>query len=339
MVKKLNDCKANVSYAKKHFHATTPRLAIVIPCYDEEKVLDQTARKMKELLEELIDSGKIAFDSYVLFVDDGSQDKTWSLIFNLVHDSEFFRGLKLSANFGHQSALIAGLETAQDTCDISVSIDADLQDDIQAIPLMLDAYRRGSDIVFGVRNCRKSDSGFKRITAQSFYRLMELMGVKFVYNHADYRLMSKRALKSLLCFNERNLFLRGIVSSLGYPSEKVYYERKARTAGESKYPFTKMLAFAFDGISSFSIVPLRLVTLTGFLVSFLSMIIGIYVLYQKFFGETVAGWSSTVLPICLLGGVQLLSIGLLGEYIGKMYKEVKFRPRFLIDESIVHTSK
>lgn len=307
------------------------RLAVVMPCYNEEEALPRTAQEVARLFEVLKSENMIADDSYVLLVNDGSKDKTWETIESLHGQSPMFRGLKLARNFGHQNALLAGLMHATDA-DAIVSIDADLQDDPQAIRAMLEKFYGGYEVVYGVRSDRSSDSWSKRFTAQTFYKIISGLGVDSVYNHADYRLMSQRAIQTLGSFSEVNLYLRGMVPLVGFRHAKVEYVRAPRTAGESKYPFRKMLSFAWNGITSMSIRPLRFVTWMGFLVFGISIILSLYALAVYFFWNTVTGWASTVIPIYFIGGVQLLCIGILGEYIGKIYKEVKRRPRFIIEE-------
>lgn len=306
-------------------------LYIVVPCYNEELVLDETSKRLKEKLTALMTAGKISEKSRVLFVDDGSKDKTWEKISALHKEDKLFSGLKLSRNKGHQNALLAGLMTAKELADVTISLDADLQDDINVIDQFVDKYHEGCDIVYGVRSARKTDTFFKRNTAGGFYKLMKLLGVDLVDNHADYRLVSKRALEGLSQFKEVNLFLRGIVKQIGFKSDIVYYERSERFAGESKYPLKKMLSFAFDGITSFSIKPIRLVTVTGFLVFAVSIIMIIYALVSTIMGQTVAGWTSLMCSIWLLSGLQIMSLGIVGEYIGKIYTEVKARPKYIID--------
>lgn len=309
------------------------RLSIVVPCYNEEDVLPETVRRLAALMDRLVAEGKIATDSEVLFVDDGSRDATWHLVGEAHRADGRVRGLKLSANRGHQIALLAGLFGASG--DAIVSIDADLQDDVAAIESMVDAYNRGKDVVYGVRGSRASDTGFKRGTAQMYYRILAALGVKVVFNHADFRLLSRRALEALKQYSEVNLFIRGIVPLLGYPSETVYYERTARFAGESKYPLRKMLALAADGVTSFTAFPLRLIALLGIAVSILSVAMVLWVLWIKVFsGRAVPGWASSVIPIYFLGGIQLLSIGVLGEYVAKLYFEAKRRPRYFIEEQL-----
>ncbi len=306
-------------------------LYIVVPCYNEEEVLPETSKRLLQKIESLKADGRISDKSRILFVDDGSRDKTWEMISSLHKENPHFAGVKLAHNRGHQNALLAGLMTAKEYCDIAVSMDADLQDDIDAIDKMLDENDTGCDVVYGVRSSRATDTAFKRMTAQGFYKFMKLMGVDIVYNHADYRLMSRRALEGLAEYKEVNLFLRGIVPLIGFKSSSVTYERHERFAGESKYPLKKMLSFAFDGITSFSIKPIRWVTLIGFLIFVASILAIIYSVVSKILGVAVAGWTATMLSIWMLGGIQLLSIGIIGEYIGKIYIESKERPRFLIE--------
>ena len=309
----------------------TPILYLVIPCYNEEEVLPETTRRLKEKFSALTSAGRISELSRILLVDDGSKDHTWPMISALAKEDCRFGGVKLSRNRGHQNALLAGLMTAKGQCDCCISMDADLQDDINAIDQMLDAFSEGYEVVYGVRSSRESDTFFKRSTAQGFYKFMKLMGVDIVYNHADYRLLSGRALEGLGQFREINLFLRGIVPLIGYKSTTVTYVRSERFAGESKYPLKKMLAFAFDGITSFSVKPIRWVTGLGFLLFIASIIAVLYSLVVKLLGQTVAGWTATMISIWMIGGIQLLSLGVIGEYIGKIYTEVKDRPRFIIE--------
>lgn len=303
-------------------------LYIVVPCYNECEVFPMTAEELTKLLSSMISDGKISDKSRILFVNDGSRDNTWELIENEYNKNNFVCGLKLAGNVGHQNALYAGLMAAKDKCDITISIDADLQDDTKAIPKMVDKYYEGCDIVYGVRSARKTDTFFKRTTAQGFYKFMHRMGVKTVYNHADFRLMSARAVNQLGNYSERNMFLRGIVPLIGYKTDSVYYERKERLAGESKYPLKKMLSFAFDGITSFSIKPITLISALGIIIIIASIIAAIYSIISYFCGNTVPGWTSLMLSIWFIGGVQLLSIGLIGQYIGKIYVESKHRPRY-----------
>lgn len=312
------------------------RLAIVVPCYNEEEVLTTSFKALREMLDNMILKGKIAEDSFILFVNDGSKDRTWELIEeeHRNYPNQIY-GCKLAANVGHQFALTAGLLTVQEMSDMVISIDADLQDDINSIEEMLDQYHKGCDIVYGVRRARTTDTLFKRVTAQSFYRLLEIMGVKTVYNHADYRLMSRRAVREFAKYKEYNLYLRGIVPLLGYKTACVYYDRKERTAGESKYPLKKMLALAFEGISSFSVKPISIVMGLGIGIMFCSVLAAIYALISYFNGYVEPGWTSLILSIWFLGGIQLFAIGLIGKYIGKIYIEVKHRPRYTIEEMLI----
>ncbi len=309
-----------------------PILYIVIPCYNEQEVLPITAPMFLQKINDLYIDGKISEHSRILFVNDGSKDQTWNIITELSQLDEHYCGISLSRNRGHQNALLAGLMEAKEKCDISISVDCDGQDDIDAIDKMVDEYLSGSDVVYGVRSDRKTDTAFKRGTAQFFYKLMKAMGVDMVYNHADYRLMSRRALEALSQFKEVNLFLRGMVPMVGYKYSCVEYSRKERMAGKSKYPLKKMLSFAMDGITSLSVKPIRLITAFGFIVAAISLIGIIWSVVTALIGSSVAGWASTVSIICFLGGVQLLSLGVIGEYIGKIYLEVKARPRYIIDK-------
>ncbi len=308
------------------------RLYMVIPCYNEEEVLPETARRLREKLTTLMEAGTIAPDSRVLFVNDGSRDRTWEIIRELHRQDGLFCGVNLSRNRGHQNALLAGLMVAKDRCDMAISMDADLQDDIRAIDAFLEQYlQEGCDVVYGVRSSRETDTVFKRSTAGLFYRLMRGMGAQIVDNHADYRLMSRRALEALSQFEEVNLFLRGIVPMVGFKSSIVTYERQERFAGTSKYPLGKMLSFAFDGITSFSTVPIRFIAFAGFFIFMASLAAQVVFLVQKLLGYTVQGWATTMGSIWLIGGIQLLSLGVIGEYVGKIYMEVKHRPRFIIE--------
>lgn len=309
-------------------------LYVVVPCYNEEEVLNETSRQMLELFDKMKRAELINNKSRIVFVDDGSKDRTWSIIDTLSREHTEIAGIKLAHNAGHQNALYGGLMTVKDQCDCAISIDADLQDDISVIPEMVRKFRNGCDVVYGVRNRRDTDTFFKRTTAVMFYKLMNLMGVKIVFNHADYRLMSRRALDALSEFEERNMFLRGMVPLVGYRSDCVYYDRNERFAGESKYPLKKMLSFAFDGITSFSISPIRMISAFGTIVCVIAVIMAVYALVEKLLGNTGAGWASLMMSIWFIGGVQLLSVGLIGEYIGKLYKEVKRRPRFIIEAYI-----
>lgn len=308
------------------------KLYLVVPCYNEEEVLPETSKRLSEKMTSLMESGLIDSDSRVVFVNDGSKDKTWEIICDLHKQNKLFRGICLSRNRGHQNALLAGLMTVKDECDAVISMDADLQDDINAIDEMVEKYNEGYDVVYGVRSSRKKDTFFKRTTAQGFYKLMKAMGVETVYNHADYRLMSRRALDGLAEFKEVNLFLRGMVPLVGFRHATVTYERGERFAGESKYPLKKMLAFAFEGITSLSIKPIRLICTLGVLIFCVSIGMLIYSLIRHFMGHTIAGWASLAVSIWALGGIQLLAIGVIGEYIGKIYLESKQRPRFLISD-------
>ena len=305
-------------------------LYIVVPCYNEEAVLPETSRRLREKLETLAAMGKISPQSRVLFVNDGSRDRTWELISQLHENDPIFCGVDLSRNRGHQNALLAGLMTARDRADLVISMDADLQDDVDAVDAMVDKYLEGVDIVYGVRSSRKKDSFFKRTTAEAFYRLMNLMGADTVFNHADYRLMSRRALDGLAQFQEVNLFLRGIVPMIGYRTDTVEYERGERFAGESKYPLKKMMAFALEGVTSLSIKPLRMITALGFLIFLVSLVMIVYNVARWIGGNTITGWASLACSIWLIGGLILLALGVIGEYMGKLYLESKHRPRFLI---------
>lgn len=308
-----------------------PKLTIVVPCYNEEEVLPETIAQLNNMLGELITEKLISNESKLLFVDDGSKDKTWSLIYKESLENRAVHGLKLSRNVGHQNALLAGLLTAKKSSDCVISIDADLQDDIQIIREFIVKFKDGFDIVYGVRKRRDTDHIFKKKTAEFFYKLMRKLGVNLIYNHADYRLMSKRAIDELERFEEVNLFLRGIVPLIGFPSTSIYYDRKERLAGTTKYPLKKMLSFAFEGITSFSITPIRFVLLLGLVSFFVSFLFGCYFITLKFLGGAETGWTSLITSIWLIGGLQLIAIGLIGEYIGKIYKEAKRRPKYSID--------
>lgn len=308
-----------------------PVLTIVVPCYNEEEVLPETISVLKNELKQLIDINEISNDSKVLFVDDGSRDRTWSIIYKDSLESKMIHGLKLARNVGHQNALLAGMITASKTSDCIITIDADLQDDVGVIKDFIRNYKDGFDIVYGVREKRDTDKLFKKATAVGFYKMIQKLGVHLVYNHADFRLMSKRAVEELEKFEEVNLFLRGIVPLIGFPSTSVYYDRKERFAGDTKYPLKRMLSFAFEGITSFSVTPIRFVMLIGILFFFTSLLFGTYFITLKFLGETQTGWTSLITSIWLIGGLQLIAIGLIGEYIGKVYKESKRRPRYSID--------
>lgn len=310
-------------------------LYIVVPCYNEQEVLPETAKQLKGTMQTLIQEGKVSKASKILFVNDGSKDQTWRLI-KILHEQEpdCFSGINLSHNRGHQNALLAGLMCVKDICDMAISMDADLQDDIGAVNQMVDCYLEGSDIVYGVRSKRQTDSIFKRFTAEGFYKVMNLLGANTVYNHADYRLMSRRALEGLAEFQEVNLFLRGIIPMIGYHTDVVYYERRERFAGESKYPLKKMLAFAFEGITSLSTKPIRCITGMGIGVVAVSFVMLVYSVVRYFQGQTVPGWSSIMVSIWFLGGLLLLSTGIVGEYIGKIYLETKARPRYIIESML-----
>ncbi|MBR4973347.1 MAG: glycosyltransferase family 2 protein [Clostridia bacterium] len=311
-------------------------LYIVVPCYNEQEVLRETAKRLKEKLEKLINEGKVSVKSRVLFVNDGSKDNTFGIIEELYSESELFEGINLSRNRGHQNALLAGLMEASKKADVTISMDADLQDDINAVDEMLDEYYAGCDIVYGIRKKRKKDTFFKRFTAELFYRLMNFLGAETVFNHADYRLMSKRAIEGLAQFKEVNLFLRGIVTMIGYRTSSVYYEREERFAGESKYPLKKMISFALEGITSFSVKPIRFITLIGFLIFITSIIMIIYFIVRWFIGATVVGWASVACSVWAIGGLIMLSLGVLGEYIGKIYLEIKQRPKYIIEKVLEH---
>ncbi|WP_035766016.1 glycosyltransferase family 2 protein [Butyrivibrio sp. NC2002] len=310
--------------------AKNDKLFMVIPCYNEQEVLPETSKRLKEKLNTLIKSEKISPDSRIVFVDDGSRDNTWNMIEELHKEDPIFQGVKLSRNRGHQNALLAGLMTVKDICDISISMDADLQDDINAIDGMVEKYENGAEIVYGVRSQRKTDTFFKRYTAESYYKLMNKMGADIVYNHADFRLMSSRALDFLSDFSEVNLFLRGIVPMIGLKTDVEYYERAERFAGESKYPLFKMLQFAFEGITSLSTKPIKIISGLGVFIFFTSFIVLIYSLIRHFTGATIPGWTTTVLSVWAIGGLTMISLGVIGEYIGKIYLETKNRPRYII---------
>ena len=309
-------------------------LYVVIPCYNEEEVLEETTKQMKVKMQKLIKDKKISSKSKVMYVNDGSKDKTWELIKKISEKEPLFTGITLSRNRGHQNALLGGLMTAKNYADIIISMDADLQDDINAIDGMIEKYHDGCDVVYGVRSARKTDTWFKKTTAEGFYKVMKFLGVDIVYNHADYRLTSKRVLEEFANFKEVNLFLRGMFPLVGFKSDVVYYERNERFAGESKYPLKKMLNFAWDGITSFSVKPLRFICTLGFAVLFVSILIMVYSLIQKILGNTVDGWTFLSISIWFIGGIQMISIGVIGEYIGKMYNETKQRPRFIISENL-----
>lgn len=313
------------------------KLYMVIPCYNEQEVLPETSKRLKEKLSTLVKAGKIDPESRIIFVNDGSKDRTWEIIRRLHEEDPVFGGVNLSRNRGHQNALLAGLMTVKDHADMAISMDADLQDDINAIDEMVEKYLNGTDIVYGVRSSRAKDTFFKKATAEGFYKLMNIMGVNTVFNHADYRLMSKRALEGLAEFREVNLFLRGIVPMIGYSTDVVYYERGERFAGESKYPLGKMLSFAIEGITSLSTKPIRMITFLGFFIFLVSIGILIYSLVRHFMGATIVGWTTLMVSVWAIGGLILLSLGVVGEYIGKIYLETKARPRFLIEEFLNDT--
>lgn len=312
----------------------SPLLYIVIPCYNEEAVLPMSKEMFKKKLYDLMERGLVSPDSRIMFVNDGSKDGTWQLIENLCAEDQCFCGISLSRNRGHQNALLAGLMEARNLCDVSISIDCDGQDDINAMDKMIEAYRSGCDVVYGVRSDRSSDTFFKRTSAQAFYKLLSSMGVETVYNHADYRLLSVKVLNELAQFKEVNLFLRGMIPLIGFKSTSVAYERHERIAGESHYPLSKMVGLAVDGITSLSVKPIRVVTLAGAVVAFLGFMGILWAVINALLQTSVAGWSSTVAIVCFLGGVQLLAIGVLGEYIGKIYMEVKRRPRYIVSDRV-----
>jgi glycosyltransferase involved in cell wall biosynthesis len=311
-----------------------PLLSIVVPCFNEEQVLPTTAQLLLAVLEDLKMKTKISPESFIYFIDDGSGDATWKIIEELHDSNPAVKGLKLAHNAGHQHALLAGMLSLRGKIDCTISADADLQDDISAIEGMIDEYCKGCDIVYGIRKEREHDTLLKKTSALAFYRLMKLMGIDIVYNHADFRLISRRALETLSEFREVNLFLRGIIPLLGFRTAQIYYNRLERSAGVSKYNLRKMLSLAFDGITSFSVVPLRIISVLGLFFSCLSLSLGVWVFVSYLLGRTVPGWASTVLPIYVIGGIQLLSIGLIGEYLGKIFKEVKARPRYIIEQEL-----
>lgn len=307
-------------------------LTIVVPCYNEEEVLPETVKELGAILNQLIQAQKISVNSKLLFVNDGSRDQTWNLIQKFSQKHDYVTGIKFTRNYGHQNALLAGMNVAVPYSDMIITIDADLQDDVNAIPKMVDAFLAGYDVVYGVRNSRKTDTTFKRQTALGYYALMKKLGVNLVPDSADYRLLSKRATEVLLQYQERNLFLRGMVPLVGFKSTKVYYPRKERFAGESKYPLGKMIHFALDGITSFSIAPIHLILGLGVITVVVSIILMLYTIYEKIRGNVVSGWSSLMVSIWLLGGIQLISLSIIGEYVGKVFTEVKHRPRFNIEQ-------
>lgn len=316
----------------KNTQNLSPVIYLVVPCYNEEEIIRISLEALDSKLSYLINNHNISKASKIVFVNDGSKDKTLEILKEIKNDKTII--VNLSANCGHQNALIAGLEYSLDKCDLAISLDCDLQDDINLIDSMVARFKDGYEIVYGVRDDRSSDSFFKRFSAERFYDVMNFLGVRIVKNHADYRALSNRAIRSLLSFREANLFLRGIVPLLGYKSCHLYYKRNVRLAGESKYPFFKMLSFALDGITSFSVQPLRVLTIIGGIISLVSLIFGIWALVNYFVGGTISGWTSIVVPMYFLGGVQILGLGILGEYIGKIYKETKNRPRYFIDSII-----
>ena len=310
-------------------------LYVVIPCYNEQEVLEETNKRLIEKFEQLISEKKISNDSRIMYVNDGSKDKTWDIIEKLHESSKYVTGIKLSRNRGHQNALLAGLMTAKEYADVVISMDADLQDDIGAVDAMIDKYMEGSDIVYGVRSSRKKDTFFKKFTAEGFYKIMKFMGVDIVFNHADYRLTSKRVLNELENYRETNLFLRGIFPLLGFKTDIVYYERAERFAGKSKYPVKKMLSFAWDGITSFTTRPLKMIRNLGLAIAFFSFIFLVYVVIGYFTENPVSGWTTIIVLICLFSGIQIFCIGIIGEYLGKIYVETKQRPRFCIEEKLI----
>jgi glycosyltransferase involved in cell wall biosynthesis len=311
------------------------KLGIVIPCYNEEEGLAETTKHLILLMDKMIKAKEISQDSFICYVDDGSKDRTWELIKKFKDESPLFRGIKLSRNFGHQNALIAGLMQLKDEADALVSMDADLQDDIQIVQEFVAKYKEGYHVVYGVRDDRSNDTKFKRSTAEFFYKFQEFMGIESISNHADYRLLSQKSLNALAEFKEVNLFIRGVVPLLGFKSCSVYYKRGERFAGETKYPLNKMIAFALDGIASFSIVPLRIITLFGFIMFVLSLFVIAWIIFDKMFFDTaVRGWSSTMASIYFIGGIQIMSIGIIGEYVGRNFQQSKGRPRYIIDKEI-----
>lgn len=335
MICKVYCIIGGILYGRLGGNYMSKKIYFVIPCYNESEVLYETSKRLNIKVTSLIDKGLITEESRIVFVDDGSKDNTWGIIRELTKSNCLFSGIKLSRNRGHQNALLAGLMTVKDLCDAVISLDADLQDDIDIIDQFIEKFVNEScDVVYGVRNDRTTDTRFKRYTAQLFYKMMEFLGADIVYNHADYRLMSRRALEALSTYKEVNLFLRGIVPLIGYKSDIVYYERHERFAGESKYPLKKMLAFALEGVTSLSVKPLRMVTLFGGIIFFISLFPLVYSLIQWMRGSVVQGWTTLILSIWTLGGIQILCIGVVGEYIGKIYLETKERPKFIIDEFI-----
>ena len=312
------------------------KIALVVPCYNEEEALPETIEVLSVFILDLMNRNIVSERSFLIFIDDGSKDKTWNIIEAAAKKSNNIKGIKLSRNFGHQFALLAGMENIKDKCDIALTIDADLQYEISVVEKGIEKIvNDGCDIIYFARRDRKTDSLFKKVTAILFYKIMILLGVDIVYNHADFRLVTKRILQELISFKEVNLFLRALLPIMGFKSEIIYYDRKERLAGMSKYPFRKMLAFAWEGITSFSVAPLRFITILGFAVFFFSIIMGFYTLFEKFFGHgVVPGWASVVIPIYVLGGIMIFSLGIVGEYIGKIYKEVKRRPRYIVEKEV-----
>jgi len=309
------------------------KLVLIIPVFNEQEVLEYSSYEFIRVIQNLIKKQKISKDSKIVFIDDGSFDSSWNLIEKLIQKESYINGIKLSRNYGQQSAMLAGLFNIE--ADMYITVDVDLQEDINAIELMINEYLNNNDIVYGVREKREEDTFFKKFSAEIFYKLMLLLGINIISNHSEYRLMSKRAVESLKLFPEKNLFLKGIIPLLGYPTAKVYYSRKKRVAGDSKYPFKKLLSLAWEGITSFSVIPLKIITFIGFILFIVSLILGGWAFYMKLFTDTaVPGWASTVIPIYFIGGIQVLSLGIIGEYIGKIYKETKQRPYFLIDKII-----
>lgn len=307
------------------------KLYIAVPCYNEEEVLPDSSGKLLNKMNEMISQGKITADSRIVFIDDGSKDKTWDIISNLHSENEMFQGIKLSRNRGHQNALLCGLMTLKDRCDAVISIDADLQDDINVFDEMVAKYEDGCDVVYGVRSKRETDTFFKRFTAEAYYKVLDKMGAKIIFNHADFRLMSSRALDGFSQFKEVNLFLRGLVPMVGYKSDIVTYERSERLLGESKYPLKKMLALAFEGITSLSTKPIKMISRAGLAIFLISIVMLVYFVVRYFMGATVQGWASLAVSIWAIGGLQLLAIGVIGEYIGKIYLETKARPRYIVE--------
>ncbi len=312
-------------------------LGIVVPCYNEEEVVGETANQLTLILESLISEKLISIDSFVLFANDGSKDQTWSILKELNRKNNYISAIKLARNVGHQNALVAGLEVALESADVVVTIDADLQDDVNAIKQMVKDYHEGNEIVYGVRTTRQNDSIFKKYSALLFYKLMNLLGTQTIYNHADFRLMSKRAVECFLKFPEKNLFIRGIVPLIGFTTSNVYYKRSERFAGETKYPFAKMLNFAVDGITSFSVKPLRIIFSIGFVFLFLTIAASAYIIIQYLNGNVVSGWSSLILSLWFIGSIIIISLGVIGEYIGKIYTEVKNRPRYIIESKLTRS--